>query len=175
MRISHKIRVAATSALIASVVVPVTARAQVSDSLEIPGVLSAALADVRADFPIGRVYLDRVVADTTRRLLPPLIKRREHRFPQDWAAPNGVITVQTEVATPDCSPGYLHCRMPAGVVATIAMSDPVIAGDSAHVMVRYSQVAGVVSPRVMTTVELITLTKDDGTWKVAKRKIKATA
>jgi hypothetical protein len=150
-------------------------RAQGGESPEAPAVLSAALGEVKGDFPIGRVYLDRVVVDTTRRLAPPLINRREHRFPQDWAAPNGVMTVDTDVATPVCTPGYIDCRLPNGVGATIAMSDAVINGDSARVIVRYSQVTGVVAARVTTTVETVSLRKVDGEWKVTKRKVKATA
>jgi hypothetical protein len=148
--------------------------AQAPDSTDFPAILSATLGEVRGDFPIGRVYLDRVVVDTTRRLAPPLINRREHKFPQDWAAPNGVMTVQTDVATPVCTPGYIQCRLPNGVVAVVAMSDPVIHGDSARVIVRHSEMTGAVATRVTTTVESVTLRKANGEWKVTKRKIKAT-
>ena len=142
---------------------------------DFPAILSATLAEVRGDFPIGRVYLDRVVVDTTRRMAPPLINRREHKFPQDWAAPNGVQTVQTDMATPVCNAGYIECRLPNGVVAVIAMSDPVINGDSARVIVRHSEMTGVVAARVTTTVETVTLRKANGEWKVTRRKVKATA
>jgi hypothetical protein len=149
--------------------------AQVSDNPDFPAILSAALAEVRGDFPIGRVYLDRVVVDTSRRMAPPLINRREHKFPQDWAAPNGVMTVQTDVATPVCNPGYIDCRLPNGVVAVLAMSDPLIQGDSARVIVRHSQITGMVAARVTTVVESVTLKKVNGEWKVTKRKVRATA
>jgi hypothetical protein len=108
-------------------------------------------------------------------MAPPLINRREHKLPQDWAAPNGVMTVDTDVTTAGCTPGYIHCRMPNGVVAVIAMSDPVIHGDSARVIVRHSQPTGVVADRVTTTVETVTLRKVNGEWKVTKRKVSATA
>jgi hypothetical protein len=174
MRIYYK-RPTVVASLVAALAGIVSAPlAQGPDSLDIPAVLSAALAEVRGDFPIGRVYLDRVVVDTTRRMAPPLIKRREHKFPQDWAAPNGVMTVDTDAATV-CTPGYIDCRLPSGVVAVVAMSDPVIHGDSARVIVRHSQVTGTVGARVTTTVETVTLRKADGEWKVTRRKVTATA
>jgi hypothetical protein len=145
------------------------------ESSDVPAVLSATLAEVRGDFPIGRVYLDRVVVDTSRRLAPPLVNRREHKFPQDWAAPNGVMTVNTDAAALVCNPGYIDCRLPSGVVAVVAMSDPAIHGDSARVIVRHSQVTGALTTRVTTTVETVTLKKANGEWKVTRRKVRATA
>jgi hypothetical protein len=174
MRIYYKRYVVVGSLVAAMVGIGGAPLAQRPDSLDIPAVLSAALGEVRGDFPIGRVYLDRVIVDTTRRMAPPLIKRREHRFPQDWAAPNGVMTVDTDAAAV-CTPGYIECRLPAGVVAVIAMSDPVIHGDSARVIVRHSEAIGAVAARVTTTVETVTLRKVNGEWKVTKRKVTATA
>lgn len=168
-------RVAVAGSLVAALVNAVGVSAMPQQDTDFPAILSATLAEVRADFPIGRVYLDRVIVDTARRLAPPLANHREHKFPQDWAAPNGVQTVQTDVATPQCTPGYIECRLPNGVVATIAMSDPVINGDTAHVVVRHSEVTGTVAARVTTTVENVTLRKVNGEWKVTKRKVRATA
>ena len=174
MRIYYKRSVVVGSLVAALAGIGGAPLAQGPDSLDIPAVLSAALGEVRGDFPIGRVYLDRVVVDTTRRMAPPLIKRREHKLPQDWAAPNGVMTVNTDAATV-CNPGYIECRLPSGVVAVIAMSDPVIHGDSARVIVRHSENTGVVAARVTTTVERVTLRKVNGEWKVTRRKVTATA
>ena len=175
MRIYYK-RSAIVGSLMAAVAgIGAAPLAQGPDSLDSPAILSATLGEIRGDFPIGRVYLDRVVVDTTRRMAPPLIKRREHKLPQGWAAPNGVQTVNTDVATPVCTHGYIDCRLPSGVVAVIAMSDPVIHGDSARVIVRHSEVTGIVAPRVTTIVETVTLKKANGEWKVTRRKVTATA
>ena len=175
MRIYYKPSTIVGSLAVALLGIASAPLAQSADSSDFHAILSATLAEVRGDFPIGRVYLDRVVVDTTRRLAPPLISRREHKFPQDGAAPNGVMTVQTDLATPVCNPGYIDCRLPNGVVAVIAMSDPVVHGDSARVIVRHSEVTGVIAARVQTTVETVTLRKANGEWKVTRRKVKATA
>jgi hypothetical protein len=175
MRIYYKRSVVVGSLVAALAGMGSAPLAQGPDSLDISAVLSATLGEVRGDFPIGRVYLDRVIVDTTRRMAPPLVNRREHKLPQDWAAPNGVMTVDTDVATPMCNPGYIQCRLPSGVVAVIAMSEPVIHGDSARVVVRHSEPTGIVATRITTTVETVTLKKVNGEWKVTRRKVSATA
>lgn len=91
------------SALVGALaVVAVSAHAQVADSSQFIPVLSAALGAIRDGFPFGNVVLDRVVLDTTKRLAPPLVSRREHPDADLWAKPNRVEAINTEMAHPTC-------------------------------------------------------------------------
>src|SRR5688572_28345836 len=100
MRISRTIVAVAVAAGLMSL--PAAARAQI-DSVELVPVMAAALGEIRQEFPFGRVVLDRVVADTAKRLAPPLMSRREHNVPEEWARRERVETVPTELAAPECN------------------------------------------------------------------------
>jgi hypothetical protein len=151
------------------------ASAQVSDSTEVTPVMKLVLATIRDEFPFGRVLVDRVVADTTRRLAPPLMSGKTHKLPELWATPNRAEIVQTEMLAPQCRAGNVDCTLPDGVAATVGFSEPTITGDKARVIVRYSKNTGASFGHVATTVEAITLQKLNGDWKVVGRKVRAAA
>ena len=136
--------------------------------------MAAAIGEIRLEFPFGRVVLDRVVADTGKRLAPPLMSRREHRAPEDWARRERVETVPTELASPECNTLRTQCQLQQDIVGAIAFGDPRIWGDSARVIARYSSNFGEPPTRVRTTVVELTLTRRDGEWKVRRQRIRAT-
>jgi hypothetical protein len=153
---------------------PVGPPSQISDSLLIGPVMQAALGEIRLEFPFGRVVVDRVVADTGKRLLPPLMSRREHPRPEDWAKPERVETVATELTSPECNFMRTQCRLQGDIVGVIAFSDPAIWRDSARVITRFNSNFGDPPTRVRTTVVELTLRLIDGAWKVQKQRIRAT-
>ncbi|HKS07419.1 MAG TPA: hypothetical protein VJR92_14025 [Gemmatimonadaceae bacterium] len=153
---------------------PVAPPSQISDSLLIGPVMQAALGEIRMEFPFGRVVLDRVVADTGKRLLPPLMSRREHPRPEDWAKRERIETAATELTSPECNVMRTQCRLQGDIVGVIAFSDPAIWTDSARVIARYNSNFGDPPTRVRTTVVELTLRLIDGRWKVQKQRIRAT-
>src|SRR6185503_14581822 len=98
----------AVAAALASL--PAAARAQI-DSVELVRVMASALAEIRQEFPFGRVVLDRAVIDTSKRLAPPLMSGREHSRPEDWARRERVQTVTSELAAPECNTLRTMCRL----------------------------------------------------------------
>ena len=150
----------------------IPARAQVPDSSQFLPVLSAALAAIRDEYGFGRVYVDRVVIDTTKRLAPPLFSRREHKDVDVWAKANGAESINTELAFPTCRTVNADCQ-PTEVAVAIGLSDPVLKGDSARVFVRYARFDGTPSAHLRVTVEELTLREIRGEWKVQRRKVKA--
>jgi hypothetical protein len=160
-----------------------TAAAQVSGSrrdrpdttIDAAPILAAALADVRREFAFGRVVLDRVVADTTKRLAPPLVSKREHKAPEGWAKVNEVETVPTELAEPVCNVLKTECRLQSDIVGAIGLSDVTMRGDTARVIARTAETVGTGPYRVRVTVlELSLLRNADGDWRVRKSRIRAT-
>ena len=143
------------------------------DSTQIPALLCATLGVVREQWPLGRVVLDRVAIDTTKRLAPDLLSRREHRNPEDWARAHRVEAVQSELAQPVCQLGSTQCAMREDIVASIAFADPAIVGDSARVIVRTAENVGGAIAHVSITVEELTLRRSDDGWRVTGRRIRA--
>lgn len=161
------------TALLASLAVAAApARAQVSDSSQFIPVLSAALGAIRNEFGFGRVYVDRVVIDTTKRLAPPVFNHREHKDVDIWAKANRAESVNTEIAHPTCTTPNADCQ-PSEVAVAIGLSDPVLRGDSARVLVRYARYDGTPAAHLRVTVEELTLRQIGGEWKVQRRKIKS--
>ena len=155
--------------------VSATATARVSvvvDTLEVTAVLSSALGTIRDEFMGGRAVVDRVVIDTTRRMAPPLLTGREHPYPERWARANRAEAVTSNVTRP-CSAGRSDCMLDDDVAVAVAFSDPVINGDTARVIARYSTHVAMGSSRVSTVVEVITLRKTGREWRVVTRAIKA--
>jgi hypothetical protein len=136
-------------------------------------VLAAAVDEVRREFPFGRVIVDRVVADTSMRLAPPIASRREHIRPEDWARQPSVEVVPTEGTVPVCNVLRTECRLPADVAGVIALGDPDIRGDSARVIVRYAENFGTTTVKVRTTVVELTMLRTDGEWKVRQSRVRA--
>jgi hypothetical protein len=150
------------------------AAAQYTDSPDIARVMSAVVGAIREEFTFDRVVLDRVVIDTTKRLMPPLMSGREHRFPEDWAKTNRVEVVQSDMTSPVCRSGNVDCALPQGVAAAIGLAEPTVRGDSARVIARYRKTVGAMVSRVTTIVEEFHLRKSDGEWKVTNRTIRTT-
>jgi hypothetical protein len=150
----------------------VPAQAQLVDSAQFAPILSAALGAIRDEFAFGVVVVDRVVIDTTKRLAPPLLSRREHKDAELWAKANRAESINTEMAHPTCRSMNADCQ-PTEVAAAIGLSDPVIAGDSARVFARYARYDGTPAQHLRITVEELTLRQFNGEWKVQHRKVKA--
>jgi len=148
------------------------AQGQLVDSAQFVPILSAALGAVREEFPFGVVVVDRVVIDTTKRLAPPLLSRREHKDAEIWTKANRAESINTEMAHPTCRSLNADCQ-PSEVAVAIGLSDPVIAGDSARVIARYARYDGTPAQHLRITVEEFTLRQFDGQWKVQHRKVKA--
>jgi len=151
-----------------------TAEAQVSDPAEYGELFSAAMAGIRTEFPFGRVVFDRVIADTTKRLAPPVLSRKEHSAPEEWARQYRVEVVSTDLTRIICEDGSFFCHLPENIVAAIAFSEPVIRGDTATLIARYRENTGMRVRGVRTTVMELTLERSGYEWKVVKREQRAT-
>ena len=180
-------RFVALAVILAPAVAPAVVHAQVSgttrtpgiqmraiDSLAIVPVMRTAIVELQNEFPAGRVVLDRVVADTSKRLAPPVVSRREHVAPEEWVRREWVEAAPTELAAPECNILKTQCRLQGDIVGVIAFADPFIWGDSALVIARFNTNFGDPPTRVRTTVVELTLTRTEGQWKVRKQRIRAT-
>ena len=163
-------RFAAVAAALAVTAAP--ARAQIPDSAQFIPILAAALGAIRDDFPFGHAVVDRVVIDTTKRLAPPLLSRREHRDAAIWAKAGRAEAINTELARPTCRSMNNDCDLTEVSVA-IGLSDPVLRGDSARVIARYTRYDGTPAQHLRVTVEELTLRQIGGEWKVQRRRVKA--
>ena len=76
------------------------------------------------------------------------------------------------MAVPTCQSLNGDCGA-MDISVAVGLSDPVIRGDSARVIARYSNYDGSPAHRLRTTVEILTLRQFDGVWKVQNRKVKA--
>jgi hypothetical protein len=132
-------------------------------------VLSTALATIRAEAPDGRFVVDRTIVDTTKRSGAPLISGIQHREPERWATPNRAETVETRTIQPVCDVGVISCHLPGDIVAAAGFSTPVIVGDTATVVTRWTVNTGTAVKAIRTTVERFTLARDNGEWHLVKR------
>jgi len=159
----------------AAAVFALPASAQRADGADSVRIHAAALATIRHEFPSGRIVLDRVQIDTTTRLAKPLLSKREHRDPELWVAGLGIEIAQTEYVTPLCSDGILDCRLPDDIRVVVALSEPVIRGDTATLIMRFNENTGTRPHGVRTTVEQLSIVRDGRDWRVAARKTRAIA
>jgi hypothetical protein len=162
-------------AVAAAAVVTLPAIAQRADGADSVRIHAAALATIRHEFPSGRIVLDRVQVDTTTRLAKPLLSKREHRDPELWVAGLGIEVAQTEYVTPVCSDGILDCRLPENIRVVVALSEPVIRGDTATLIMRFSENTGTRPHGVRTTVEQLTIVRQGRDWRVSARRTRAIA
>jgi hypothetical protein len=149
--------------------------AQRTDDADIIQIHTAALGVIRDEFTSGRIVLDRVIIDTTTRLGLPLVSKQEHLDPELWTYGLGIETANTDYVQPVCTDIVLGCRLPDNIRVTVGMSPAVVRGDTARVIIRFSENTGTLGHGVRTTVEELTIVRAGHRWKVSARRVRAVA
>jgi hypothetical protein len=156
-----------------AVAAPMPALAQQTDLTDTVEIQAAALAAVRHEFPVGRIVLDRVIVDTSSRMALPLASQREHRAPEAWTKGLGIETANSEYLRKICLDGIIGCRLPENISVVVGLSQAVVRGDTAKVIVRFSENTGAVAHGVRTTVEEMTIVRDGRDWELRDRRVRA--
>jgi hypothetical protein len=159
--------------LMLAIVAPMPVLAQKPDIVDTVEIQATALAAVRHEFPVGRIVLDRVVADTSSRMALPVTSNEEHAAPEAWTKGLGIETADSEYLQKICLDGIIGCRLPENINVVIGVSQAMIRGDTAKVIVRFSENTDAVAHGVRTTVEEMTIVRDGRDWQLARRRVTA--
>lgn len=165
----------ATKALVLSMVIaaPIPVVAQQTDLADTVEIQATALQAVRHEFPIGRIVLDRVIADTSTRMALPIASAKEHNAPEAWTKGLGIETADSEYLQKICLDGIIGCRLPENISVVVGLSPAMIKGDTATVIVRFSENTGAVAHGVRTTVEEMTIVRSGREWALRNRRVTA--